>query len=83
MPVPRGWPVWSVPFTGSMLQKDALSEPAWKCRGFQKSLCFMPYINDSKYGINPIIRDNLVQERLPFTFLLTFPDKYPEGTTAF
>ena len=41
MPVPRGWPVWSVPFTGSMLQKDALSEPAWKCRGFQKSLCFV------------------------------------------
>ena len=42
-----------------------------------------PYINDSKYGINPIKRDNLVQERLPFTFLLTFPDKYTEGTTAY
>ena len=42
-----------------------------------------PYINDSKYGINPIIRDNLGQERLPFTFLLTFPDKYTEGTTAY
>lgn len=46
MPVPQGWPVWSVPFTGSMLQKDALSEPSWKCRA-SKSPCASLRSNDN------------------------------------